>query len=188
MQPHIVFFIGKPGSGKGTQAELLSKVTGWPVFAASNELRALAGEDTFIGRQLRQTMDAGILTPHWFPTYLYFKALFSLPADGGAIFDGFGRRPAEAEPVIESLQWLGRSFKMIYLHVSEEEVKQRLLLRREQQGRADDKVVDQRLQVYYEQTEPVIDMFRTAGALVEIRGEGDREMIAAEIRTAIGLA
>ncbi len=187
MQAQTIFFIGKPGSGKGTQAELLSKATGWPVVVASAELRALAGADTFVGRKLRVAMDTGILTPHWVATYVYLRELFALPSEEGVIFDGFGRRPSEVEPVIESLQWLERSFKMIHLNISDTEVKQRIALRKEEEERADDDVIEKRLQVYRSETEPAIEMFREKGALIEVNGEGSIEDIAAEIRKELSI-
>lgn len=187
MDTRTIFFIGKPGCGKGTQAKLLSEKTGWKVISASDQFRAIAGEGTPLGRKVKSEMDAGLLTPHWLATYLYLKVFFSLPGDASAIFDGFNRRVSEAEIVIESLAWLARPFTILDIRVSDEEVRRRLVLRKEVEGRADDSVVDTRLKEYYEHSEPVIDMFRTAGTLIEINGEQTPEEIAVEINTALDI-
>ncbi len=187
METRTIFFVGKPGCGKGTQAKLLSEKTGWAVISAGKQFRAIAAEDTPVGRKVKSEMDAGLLAPHWFAMYLYQKALFSLPDDTSVIFDGFNRKVPEAELIIESLSWLTRPFSVLYLHVSDDEVRRRLAGRKETDGRADDAVVDERLHEYYEHTAPAIELFRNAGALTEIHGEQPPEKIAADIRTALNV-
>lgn len=188
MNIRTVFFIGKPGSGKGTQAQFLSGTTGWPAFSSGELFRAIAREDTPVGRKVKAEGDAGILQPHWFAMYLYLKTLFSIPEDSGVIFDGFSRKPPEAALAIEALQWINRPFSALYLRVSDEEVARRLALRREHSGRADDAFVEKRLEEYRAHTEPCIELFRAAGALIELDGEGAREAIAADVRAALGLS
>ena len=180
-----IFFVGKPGCGKGTQAKLLSETTGWRVISAGDQFRALASEDTPLGQKVKSEVDAGLLTPHWLATYLYLKVFFSLPGDASAIFDGFNRKVPEAEIVIESLAWLARPFFIFDIRVSDEEVRRRLALRKEVEGRTDDSAVGMRLKEYYEHSEPVIDLFRKAGTLVEINGEQTPEKIAIDIRAAL---
>lgn len=183
----MIFFIGKPGCGKGTQAKLLSEKTGWRTISAGDQFRAIASEDTPLGRKVKSEVDAGLLTPHWLATYLYLKVFFSLPGDASAIFDGFNRKASEAEIVIESLAWLARPFSILDIRVSDEEVRRRLALRKEVEGRADDSAVDMRLKEYREHSEPVIDMFRKAGMLIEINGEQSPEKVAADIRAALNV-
>ena len=148
MDTRTIFFIGKPGCGKGTQAKLLSEKTGWTVFASGKLFRELAQEDTPVGHKVKSENDAGNLQPHWFAMYLYLKALFTLPTEGlSVIFDGFNRKVPEAELVIDSLKWLGRPFTILDIQVSDEEVRRRLALRKGIEGRADDSAVDERLEV-----------------------------------------
>lgn len=182
-----IFFVGKPGCGKGTQAKLLSEKTGWRVISAGDQFRTLASEDTPLGRKVKSEVDAGLLTPHWLATHLYLKVFFSLPGGASAIFDGFNRKVSEAEIVIESLAWLARPFFILDIHVSDKEVRRRLALRKEVEGRADDSAVDTRLKEYYEHSEPVIDMFRKAGTLIEINGEQSPEKIATDVRAALNI-
>ena len=188
METQTIFFIGKPGCGKGTQAKLLSEQTGWPIFAAGKLFRDIAREDTPVGRKMKAENDAGMLAPHWFAMYLYLKSLFSILGDSSAIFDGFNRKVPEAELVIDSLRWLDRSFSIFNIRISDEEAHRRLASRKEIEGRADDSAVGARLKEYYEHSEPAIEVFRKTGTLIEINGEQSSEDIAKDIRAALALA
>lgn len=187
METRTIFFIGKPGCGKGTQAKLLSEKTGWKVRSSGSEFRAIAAEDTPVGRKVKLEMDAGLLAPHWFAMYLYLKALFSVSGDESIIFDGFNRKVPEAELVIDSLKWLNRPFSILDIQISDEEAHRRLTIRKGVEGRADDSAVAERLKEYVEHTEPAIEVFRKAGALIEVNGEQTPEAIAADIRAALGM-
>jgi len=187
MKKQTIFFIGKPGCGKGDQAKLLSEKTGWKILSGGGQCREMANEDTPVGRKVKADMDAGLLQPHWLAEHLFLKGLFSLSEDEGVIFDGFVRKIPEAELVIESLAWLNRPFSVLYLKVSDEELKHRLALRKGIEGRTDDDVVDERLKEYREHTEPVVELFRDKGMLIEIDGERAREPIAEDICKALSL-
>lgn len=182
-----IFFIGKPGCGKGTQASFLSEVTGWEVISAGKQFRSIASEETPVGHKVKSEIDVGILAPHWFAMYLYLKSLFGVKEGASIIFDGFNRKVPEAELVISSLTWLNRPFTVIEIKVSDEEVERRLAKRKGIEGRADDSAIDERLKEYKEYTEPAIEVFRMAGTLVEIDGERTPEEIAASIREALAL-
>ncbi|OGG78188.1 hypothetical protein A3A36_00750 [Candidatus Kaiserbacteria bacterium RIFCSPLOWO2_01_FULL_52_12b] len=179
--------MGKPGCGKGTQAKLLSEKTGWKVISSGSQFRAIATENTSVGRKVKSEIDIGDLPPHWFAMYLYLKALFSIPENDGIIFDGFNRKVPEAELIIDSLKWLGRPFFILDIHVSDKSVHQRLMLRKEVEGRLDDSMIDARLKNYREYTEPAIELFRKSGTLIEINGEPTPEEIAVAVRTALGI-
>ena len=185
MDTRTIFFIGKPGSGKGTQAKLLSEKTGWPIFASGHLFREIAKEDTPVGRKIKEENYAGILQPHWFAIYLYLQSLFSIPENTSVIFDGFKRKVPEAELIIDSLKWLGRSFTILDIHIADEEAHRRLALRKGIEGRADDSAVDKRLKEYREYTVPAIEIFRKTGNLIEINGEQTREAIATDVNKAL---
>jgi adenylate kinase len=180
-----IFFIGKPGCGKGTQAKMLSEKTGWPVFSSGQLFRDIAGEDTPVGRKVKAENDAGELQPHWFAMYLYLKSLFSVPDDRGLIFDGFNRKVPEAVLVVESLAWLERPFVILNIQISDDEVNQRVKGRSAVERRADDDAVEERMKEYYANTEPAIEIFRDAGVLIDINGEQPPEIVAHEILTAL---
>ncbi len=183
-----IFFLGKPGCGKGTQAKLLSQATGWPVISAGGQLRTISAKDTLVGKKIKAEIDAGELVPHWFAMYLYLKALFDLGEGANVIFDGFNRKVPEAELVVESLRWLDRSITILNLTVSDEVVRERIAGRRSVEGRADDNAVGERLKEYYEHTEPSVEIFRDAGALIDVNGEQPPEAIAADIKAALHLS
>jgi adenylate kinase len=185
MDTRTIFFIGKPGCGKGTQAKLLAEKTGWSVFSSGDLFRDIAREDTPVGRKVKEENYAGILQPYWFAMYLYLKALFSIPEDASIIFDGFNRKVPEAELIINSLKWLNRPFTILDIKVSDEEVQKRLALRKEEESRVDDAFVDERLKEYHTYTDPAIELFRKAGVLIEINGEQTREKIAEDISVAL---
>lgn len=188
MNAYTVLFVGKPGSGKGTQAKLLAEKTGWRVITAGDQFRAMAAEDTPIGRKMKVEMNAGLLLPSWLPTHLFLESIFSVKEEESVIFDGAGRKVPEAELIIDSLRWIGRSFVALHLVVSDEEVHRRLILRKEIEGRADDHSVSERLNEYYAHTDATIKKFREAGNCIDIDGEQTPEQIAARIGTILTLA
>ena len=188
MDTRTIFFVGKPGCGKGTQAKLLAEKTGWPIVSAGKQFRAMATEDTPVGRKVKIENDAGFLQPHWLAMYLYLKALFALTLDASVIFDGFNRKVPEAELVVSSLTWLGRPFTVVNLAISDEEVYRRLAVRKEIESRVDDSVVKERLKEYDTHTADAIDIFRRVGSLIEVNGEQPPEKIAIDVRTALGFA
>ena len=187
MASRTVLFIGKPGCGKGTQTQLLAAHTGWSVFTAGKMFRDIAQEDSPVGHKVKEENDAGLLQPYWFAMHLYLDALFSLKQDENAIFDGFNRKVREAEVIVDSLRWLGRSFSIVYLAVSDDLVRRRLAGRSAVSGRADDHAVEKRLKEYYAHTERAIEIFRNAGVLIEVDGEQEPDKIASDIRTALKL-
>ena len=187
METRTVFFIGKPGCGKGTQAKLLAEATGWAVLASGVQFREIAQEDSPVGRKTREEIDNGYLSPHWFAMYLFLKSLFSIPADASAIFDGFNRKEAEARLVVDALAWLERPFQVIHIVVSDEEVRRRLEGRKEAQGRKDDSYVETRLEEYHTFTEQSLEIFSDRGVLIPINGEQAPEAVSEDIRKALGI-
>ncbi len=187
METRTILFIGKPGCGKGDQTKLLSEKTGWKILSSGDNFRSISSENTPIGRRVKEVNDAGLLQPSWLAEYLFIKYLSPLPENESVIFDGFGRKAREAEFVIESLAWINRPLSVIHLDVSDEEIIKRVALRKEIEGRADDKVVEERLKEYYEYTEPALKKFRDEAHVIEINGEQAREKIAEDVQKALNL-
>lgn len=188
--PQTIFFIGKPGCGKGTQARLLAERTGWPIRASGAQFREIAKEDTAVGRKIKNEIDNGQLAPHWFAMYLYQRALFSLPEGSNVIFDGFNRKVPEAELIIDSLNWLGRRFIVIEIKISDDSVRERLMGRCKKSGRLDDHqdIVEERLEEYAEFTTKALDIFKDLGVLITIDGEPSPKEVAASVAEALKLA
>lgn len=188
MELNTILLIGKPGSGKGTQAKLLSEKTGWPIIASGDLFRSLAKEDSFAGRKTKEENDQGLLGPEWWATYFFQRSILNVPESEGVIFDGFGRKVPEAKIVIDVLNWLERPFRAVHIKVSDEEIIERLSKRGSSSGRADDSAIEKRLDEYRAFTEHSIEVFRAAGKLIEVNGEGEVEKIQQDIRSAVGLA
>jgi adenylate kinase len=188
MESKTVFFIGKPGCGKGTQAKILAEKTGWTILASGDQFRAIQKEDSAVGRKVKDEMDRGLLMPHWFAMYIYLKSLFSVPEDSSVIFDGFNRKPEEAKLVIDSLKWLNRNFTVIEIAVSDEEIRRRLEGRKSVEGRADDNYVDTRIEEYENYTTKALEMFSEMGVLKRINGEQTPDEVAKELSEALGVA
>lgn len=188
METRTIFFIGKPGCGKGTQAKLLCEKTGWPIIGSGKQFRGIAAEDTPVGRKVKSEIDAGMLSPHWFAMFLYLKSLFALPEGESAIFDGFNRKPQEAQLIMDSLEWLGRPYTIFEIRISDEVAHARIEGRSKETARADDTAIEKRLEEYYTFTEPAITMFREAEHLIEIDGERPPEEIAIDIQGALKLS
>ncbi|HEC94275.1 MAG TPA: nucleoside monophosphate kinase [Candidatus Kaiserbacteria bacterium] len=185
-KPHTIFFLGKPGSGKGTQAKRLATHTHWPIITAGDQFRKIATEDTPVGRKIKIMVESGLLAPNWFAMYLYQKALFSLPENTNIIFDGFNRKPDEARLVISSLKWLERSFIVVNLMVSDEMVYERIKGRSKMHQRSDDDSIKTRLGEYHKYTEQSLELFRDAGEIMDINGEKDPDTIASDIVHTLG--
>lgn len=121
--------------------------------------------------------------------YLYQDALFALPEDSSAIFDGFNRKVPEAQLIIDSLNWLGRPFTVIEIDISNESVYERLKGRSKKSGRVDDHqdIVEERLEEYEAYTTKALDIFRELGVLIPINGEPPPKQVAASVAEALKL-
>jgi adenylate kinase len=183
----VYLLIGKPGSGKGTQAELLAKRLGYPTVSPGAEFRRLAKEDSVVGHKVAETLDAGLLQPHWLATYLFHKALFALPAEQGIVLEGFARKVPEAEIVLDTCRWLGRPFIAFHLSVSDEEIQKRIAGRGAVAARSDDTSVPKRLEEFRIHTEPSIELLRKEGVLTDIDGSSGIDAIHQDILSHLNL-
>lgn len=187
-EPRIVFFIGKPGSGKGTQAKILAEKTNWPIIGSGALLRDIAKEESRVGRKIKEEIEQGLLVPHWLAMYLYLKTLFSMPENESAIFDGFNRKEDEARLIVSSMQWLNRPFSVVHIRVSNDEVRKRLEGRVHNSGRADDHYVDTRLEEYETYTIKALEIFSDMGHLIDINGEQEPHDVARDVIETLGIS
>ncbi len=181
MNVNTILFIGKPGSGKGTQAKLLSEKTTWHTISSGDLFRALAKEDSPVGHKMQKELNEGLLMPDWFAAYLFQKSVLGLSPDAGVLFDGFGRKAPEAKIVLDVLSWLGRTVHVVHIKVSDENIIDRLTKRRDVSGREDDNSIEKRLEEYRLFTDPAIEVFREAGVLIEVDGDRPIETIHEDI-------
>ena len=187
MKYNTIVVLGKPGSGKGTQAKLLSEKIGFPVFSASGKLRELALSHPDIGKDILEDMNQGLLVPHWIVSYLWISELFNLGHGKGIIFDGAVRKFEEAQLFNEVMQYMKRMYTVVYLVISEEELYERLNKRASIEKRFDDseEVIKKRLTEYGENTRDSLAFFKEQGVLLEVDGEGSVEEIHENILLAL---
>jgi adenylate kinase len=181
MEPVIVL-LGPPGSGKGTQAERLGLTT----LSTGDLLRKAIDEDTELGRKAKEYIDRGDLVPDDVVVELISEALARLDGEG-VVLDGFPRTVEQAEALEEVLADRGRKlYAAVLVDVPDEEVVERISGRDD--GRADDDpdTVRNRLRVYHEQTEPLVEFYEDRGPLRRVDGRGDPDEVAEQIRSAIG--
>jgi adenylate kinase len=176
---NTIVILGKPGSGKGTQAKLLSEKVGFPVFSASGQLKALAASHPELGTEILKDMDQGLLVPHWIISYLWISAVVDLGHDAGIIFDGAVRVLEEATLFDEVMRYLKRSYVVVYLTIPDEELRARIKGRAQVDPRADDNeaVITKRLEEYQNNTQGSLDFFKQHGTLLEIDGMGTVEEV-----------
>lgn len=126
-----IIFLGRSGSGKGTQAELLRERFSLVNIDTGDILRTLAKRNDNFGKVVSKVICKGRLVPVWLVVYCWLTKLLKIPSSKGIIMEGSPRQLEEAKILEEVFVWLGRkNFKVIYLEVSEEEGTKRLLRRR----------------------------------------------------------
>ncbi len=185
---NIVIF-GAPGSGKGTQSDLLIKEYNLAHISTGDVLRAEMKAGSELGKTAEKYMNEGKLVPDELIIAMLRETLLSLEGDkAGVIFDGFPRTIAQAEALDKMLASQGESVNYVVgLEVDEEELIQRIILRGKTSGRADDnhETVKKRLDTYNAQTLPLRDYYLRQGKYVKVDGVGAIEDIFAKIKEAL---
>ena len=202
-----LIFLGPPGAGKGTQAEILNKKLGIPTISTGNILRAAVKNGTPVGLKAKEYMDAGKLVPDEVIIGVISERLAEADCQNGFILDGVPRTIPQAE----ALEKAGISFDaVVSIEISDEEIVERMAGRRvctacgapyhvknmppkvegvcdacggKLEARADDKpeVVRDRLQVYHKETAPLKDFYAARNLLKTV----DNQPTVAETTTAI---
>tara|TARA_B100000683_G_scaffold151515_1_gene146629 strand:- start:2191 stop:2766 length:576 start_codon:yes stop_codon:yes gene_type:complete len=177
---NIILF-GPPGSGKGTQAEKLVDTFELMHISTGDLLRSEIANKTKLGLEAKEFMNQGKLVPDSVVIGMIEEKLKNNRDVKGIIFDGFPRTEAQAEALDVLLEKYKTDINAVLsLEVSEEELKERLLLRGKTSGRADDQdvsIIEKRIREYREKTEAVGVYYDKKGAYVPIKGEGDIESI-----------
>lgn len=191
----ILIFLGPPGSGKGTQAKRLTGEKNWPQLSTGDMLRANIAQGTKLGLEAKKLMDQGSLVPDAVVIGMIEERLKNPDCANGVIFDGFPRTVPQAEALDQLLAKQGKKVdRAIEFRMDDQELVGRLSGRRtctncgtmyhvttqppRQEGvcdkcsgtvvqRDDDKaeVITKRLNVYHQQTAPLVDFYRKQGKL-----------------------
>ena len=185
-----VLLIGPPGSGKGTQGDRLAARLGVEHLAAGDLLRAEVDAGTALGKRVGAMMARGDLVPDAVIIGLLMPRVLAAADGNGYLLDGF---PRSVEQAMEArkLADLGGATPdaAIYLDAPRDELMRRILARAEIEGRPDDneETVRNRLRVFDEATEPLVDYYRARGLLHVINANQDEDAVTADILAALGI-
>ncbi|MGH2917974.1 MAG: adenylate kinase [Solirubrobacteraceae bacterium] len=210
-----LILLGPPGAGKGTQAERLTDDFNLPYVATGNILRAAVKDETALGKQAKQFMDAGELVPDDIITGVILEAVGGGAARDGFLLDGFPRTVPQADALQEGMEKLDRELTAVILvDVPDEQVIRRLSGRRvsvktgrvyhvefdppKHEGRCDvdgsrlvqrddDKpeTIANRLKVYHAQTQPLVQYYEDRGLLRRFDGTRSPTEVHDHIRATI---
>jgi adenylate kinase len=176
--------LGPPGSGKGTQAALLTEKYRIPAIATGDILRAQVEAGTPQGQQVRSYLDRGELVPDQLVVDIIRHRLSEPDTEAGFILDGFPRTVPQAQALDAMLAELQRPLDaVLYLQVDRQSLQDRLGQRHRQDDRHD--IVDHRIDVFLEQTAPLIGYYRGQGKLRLIDAARPPELVAAAIEDVI---
>lgn len=176
---NLVIF-GAPGSGKGTQSDILVEKYGFDHISTGDVLRAQIKAGTELGTTAKSFIDQGQLIPDELMISILADTYDKLPKKTGVIFDGFPRTIPQAEALKAMLAERGTCVNaMLELDVPDEMLTERLINRGKTSGRADDnaETIAKRLNVYHEQTSPLRDWYQSEGIRHAVPGYGSIEDI-----------
>jgi len=183
-----IILMGPPGAGKGTQAKGVAEHFGIPAISTGDIFRSNVSQGTDLGRKAKEYMDAGEYVPDQVTNLMVRNRIDEPDAEPGFLLDGYPRTLAQVEELDGMIGFTGhRLDAVVVLTVDADEIVSRLLQRAEEEGRADDTedVIRRRQEVYAEQTEPLIGVYRTRGIVHEIDGMGVVEDVTKRIFDAL---
>ncbi|MDR0365222.1 MAG: adenylate kinase [Bifidobacteriaceae bacterium] len=182
--------LGPPGSGKGTQGELLAARLGIPTISTGALFRDQMARGTALGVEAQTYIAQGHLVPDRVTNAMVANRLTQADAARGFILDGYPRNVPQVAVLDGILDQAGTPIEAaLEMRLDEDLIVSRLLKRAEIEGRADDTepVIRARLEVYHSQTEPIIDVYRSRGLLVSVDSLGTIEEVSEAVMRALGL-
>jgi adenylate kinase len=185
---NIVLF-GKPGAGKGTQAEFLKEKYKLTHISTGDVFRFNLKNDTELGKQARVYMDAGDLVPDELTTKMLIDEVNKHPDTNGILFDGYPRTISQAEALDTFLESIGSKVTAtVALEADDEILIQRLLERGKTSGRPDDQdeeKIRNRYQEYNEKTAPLMGYYNVQNKFHSVNGIGSIDEITVRLSTVI---
>ena len=178
-----LLFLGPPGAGKGTQAQRLAETQNLLHLSTGDLLRAEVAAGSELGKEAEAVMARGELVSDALVLAIVRSRLQA--HSGGWLLDGFPRNVAQADALAQLLDELGQQIELVVLMELDDAVLVQRLLSR---GRADDneEVIRHRLEVYRQQTEPLIAYYRARNLLAPVEAAGTVEEIGARIASLLG--
>ena len=180
---HKILILGPQGSGKGTQANLLSKKLSIPALSMGQLLRDIKASGTDFGNEIGAIIDRGDLVPDDIALEVLRLRLEHEDAQAGYILDGYPRNAAQ-NAVYKTFD---APTAMLVITVPREESLKRMHARAKIEQRVDDtpEAINRRLDIYEHETRPIIDDYRAIGVVHDIDGVGTVEEIAQRINSAL---
>lgn len=177
-----LLFIGPPGAGKGTQAGKVAARLGIPHVSTGEMFRDHVARGTDLGRQVDAIMTAGDYVPDEITVAMLKERIAQDDAAGGFILDGFPRTLPQVSALDHLIGESGLDRVVLFL-VDEDVLAERMLAR----GRDDDteETIRNRFQVYNDQTQPLLSLYRDRGIVVEVDGMGEIEEITDRVLAAL---
>ncbi|MFL6022143.1 MAG: adenylate kinase [Marmoricola sp.] len=183
-----LILMGPPGAGKGTQAKGVADHFGIPAISTGDIFRANVSSGTPLGLEAKRYMDAGEYVPDEVTNLMVRNRIDEEDAKPGFLLDGYPRTLAQVTELDGMIQFTGHQLDaVVVLTVNQDELVARLLQRAKTEGRADDteEVIRRRQEVYAEQTEPLIEVYRERGLLIEVDGLGEIDDVSGRIFSAL---
>lgn len=185
-----LILMGPPGAGKGTQAQRIAAILGVPHISTGDIFRANVAQGTPLGIEAKRYMDAGEYVPDGVTNGMVRDRLSHDDARPGFLLDGYPRTLEQVSELDAMLRASNHALdRVVELTVDIDEVVSRLVKRAADQGRSDDSetVIRRRLEVYFEQTAPLITAYAERGILLDVDGMGSIDDVTARIVTALNL-
>ena len=183
-----LLIMGPPGAGKGTQAKLIADHYRIPAISTGDIFLAMKSADTPLARQVREIMESGGYVSDEITNEIVKDRLAQPDCQEGFLLDGYPRTLQQVQTLDDYLAEANRPLDaVISLLADTDEVVARLLRRAAIDGRSDDneETIRVRLQVYAEQTEPLLDVYRSRGLLVEVNGLGEIDEVSERVFAAL---
>ena len=171
-----ILLIGPPGAGKGTQAALLAQHFGIPAISTGDIFRENVRNEPPLGLEAKAFMDRGEYVPDSLTNALVRDRLNQEDAVAGFLLDGYPRTIDQVEELDDILEETDKKLDVVVqLTADSEELLRRLSGRAQELGRSDDtpEVIKRRLDVYEEQTAPLIDIYASRSLVAKVNGLGE---------------
>ena len=183
-----LLIMGPPGAGKGTQAAIIGDHYGIPAISTGNIFRLAITQRTRLGERIKRIISEGGYVPDKLTLQVVVQRLEEEDTKGGWLLDGFPRTVGQVKALDAELDAHGFTLDaVISLTADEDAIVERTLKRAEIENRPDDneETFRNRLEVYHQETDPLLEVYGERGLLVEVDGMGSVEEVSARVLAAL---